>query len=138
MRIYRGVAFSTPCVHRKVRKSPATEECEAPPTSVAQITGNIHILNHILYVKVVHLVVHDVPDDSGDGKVVHLVVHDVPDDPGDGKVVHLVVHDVPDDPGDGKVVHLVVHDDAGGGGHELAAPDQVHARRHCASAILNL
>ena len=121
MRIYGGVAFSTPCVHRKVQKSPATEECEAPPTSVAQITGNIHILNHILYVKVVHLVVHDVPDDSGDGKVVHLVVHDVPDDPGDGKVVHLVVHE-----------------DAGGGGHELAAPDQVHARRHCASAILNL
>ncbi len=39
---------------------------------------------------------------------------------------------VPDDPGDGEVVHLVVHDDPRGGGHELAAPDQVNARRHCA------
>ena len=29
------------------------------------------------------------------------------------------------DVGGGKVVHLVVHDDAGAGGHELAAPDEV-------------
>ncbi len=42
---------------------------------------------------------------------------------------------VPDDAGDGKVVHLIVHDDAGGGGHELAAPDQVDARRYCACVV---
>jgi hypothetical protein len=43
---------------------------------------------------------------------------------------------LPDDAGDGEVVHLIVHDDAGGGGHELAAPDQVDARRYCACVEL--
>jgi hypothetical protein len=44
---------------------------------------------------------------------------------------------VPDDAGYGEVVHLIVHDDAGGGGHELAAPDQVDARRYCACAVVD-
>jgi hypothetical protein len=44
---------------------------------------------------------------------------------------------LPDDAGDGEVVHLIVHDDAGGGGHELAAPDQVDARRYCACVVVH-